>query len=390
MKTKFTIILLIAAGFYVLFLNGLQIQIAKITFNLDYSTEQMISGLISLRNHNSLNSYLSNRFSEKIKKLRKTEESEVDADEPNKFAQILNEMKIPFGETKSGYPSNYKLIELEKAKQQNRLQKKLDSILPWVERGPGNVSGRARGLIVDPDDAAGNTWFVGSVGGGVWKTTDAGQHWRNLTPDNPNLAVSALAMAPSNHNIIYAGTGESMFNIDVINGDGLLKSTNRGETWNQITNTIGNLNFNNVSRIIVDPNNADIVLASTSSGRYRSNFYNKSGIFKSINGGTTWYQVYDETTAGAFGRVNKVLQIINTPGNFNVLFGAIDQRGIIKSTDAGETWKLVNNGMDDSTGRFELAISPINPNKIFAAAEGNPTSNLYVSTDAGNSWQKTI
>ena len=97
-------------------------------------------------------------------------------------------------------------------------------------------------------------------------------NWRNLTPDIPDLSVSVLAMAPSNHNIIYAGTGESMFNIDVINGDGLLKSTDKGETWNQITNTAGNLNFNNVSRIIVDPNNPNIVLASTSSGRYRQNF----------------------------------------------------------------------------------------------------------------------
>ncbi len=389
MKTRLTFVFLFAAVFYMIIQYSFQIQNDKNLFNIDSRNDQEINSLFKLRNHYSLNSYLANRISEKIKKINKTKEKELNADEPNKFVQILNEMKIPYGETKSDYPTNYKQIELQKARLQNRLQKNLASILPWVERGPGNVSGRARGLIVDPDDATGNTWFVGSVGGGIWKTTDTGQHWSNLTPDIPNLAVSTLAMAASNHNIIYAGTGESMYNIDVVNGDGLLKSTDRGETWNQITNTVGNLNFNNVSRIIVDPNNANIVLASTSSGRYRMSFYNKSGIFKSTNGGNTWYQVYDETSIGSSGKVKKILQIVDKPGNFNILFGAIEEKGIIKSTDAGETWHLSKIGIDDSTGRFELAISPVNKNKIFAAAEGFPTSNLYVSADEGNTWQKT-
>ena len=105
------------------------------------------------------------------------------------------------------------------------------AVLPWIERGPGNVSGRVRGLLVDPDDKTGNTWFVGSVGGGIWKTTDAGKKWRNLSPNLPNLAVSTLAMSKVNTNIIYAGTGESMFNVDAINGDGIFKSTDKGENW---------------------------------------------------------------------------------------------------------------------------------------------------------------
>ena len=386
---KFTFVLLIAAGLYILFTSVIKFQLDNYTFNSESLNKYQLAQLIKLKNQNRFKPFLNKIISEKIAKLKKIEESENSADEPNEFVKILNAMKIPYGETKSGYPENYKLVELEKARRQNSLEKRMGT-LPWIERGPGNVSGRVRGLIVDPDDTGGNTWFVGSVGGGIWKTTNAGQNWRNLSPNIPNLAVSALAMAQSNHNIIYAGTGESMYNIDVINGDGLLKSTDRGETWNQITNTVGNLNFNNVSRIIVDPSNADIVLASTSSGRYRESFYNKSGIFKSTNGGTNWYQVYDETSLGAFGRVNKVLQIIETPGNFNILFGAVDQKGIIKSTDAGETWKFFNTGIDDSTGRFEIAISPVNTNKIFAAAEGNPYSNLYVSTNAGSSWQKSV
>ncbi len=390
-KLKFSILILSAFFIYAFFTIGLLIQNEEAAG--DSSKEKEISELKRLQKFYSSDAFLSKRYAEKIQKKliadnEEDEEENLKADEPDEFVRILNEMRIPYGETKSNYPPNYKMIELEKARQNNRLNKISAPPLNWIERGPGNVSGRVRGLIVDPDDAGGNTWFAGSVGGGVWKTTDAGNNWRNLTPGIPNLAVSAIAMAPSNHNIIYAGTGESMFSVDVINGDGILKSTDRGETWQLMTNTSGNLNFNNVSRIIVDPNNENIILASTSSGRFRTSFYNKSGIFKSTDGGNNWYQVYDESTISA-GRVNKVLQIIETPNNFNILYAAVDQKGILKSTDAGETWNLSSSGIDDTYGRFELAISPANTNKIFAASEGNPNSNLYVSTNAGNNWQKT-
>ncbi len=329
------------------------------------------------------------KIEEQIKKIYRRVEGVVKEEKPDEFVRILQEMKIPYGETSPQYDLNYKLVETEKAKKQNRLNKSTTSTLNWIERGPGNVAGRARGLIIDPDDATGNTWFVGSVGGGIWKTTDAGIIWRNLTPDLPNLAVSTIAMAPSNTNIIYAGTGESMFSVDVVNGDGMIKSTDKGETWFQLTTTVGSLDFNNIARIIVDPNNPDILLAATTSGRYRLNFANKSGIYKSTNGGTTWREVYNETEIGSFGRAKKVLQIIETPGNFNVLYAGIDEKGVLKSTNAGETWFMSSTGITDISGRFELAVSPVNTNKIFAAAEGSPNSNLFVSTNAGESWVRT-
>ena len=180
-----------------------------------------------------------------------------------------------------------------------------------------------------------------------------------------------------------------MFSVDVINGNGIYKSTDKGQTWAHLASTMNNLDFNNISRIIVDPNNENIVLASTSSGRYRLAFANKSGIFKSTDGGTTWKEVYDEPNIGSLGRVKKVLQIVETPGNFNILYAGVDEKGILKSTDAGETWFKSSNGIQDSSGRFEIAISPTNPNKIYAAAEGSPTTNLFVSTDAGQNWVKT-
>ncbi len=328
------------------------------------------------------------RITEQLKKLKRRIDGYVKSDQPDEFVRILNEMRIPYGENHPAYPSNYKQIELEKAKR--FLNKTTLNLLPWIERGPGNVSGRVRGLIVDSDNPTGNTWFIGSVGGGIWKTTNAGNTWIDLAPDLPSLAVSSLAMAPSNHNIIYAGTGESMFSVDVINGNGIYKSTNKGQTWFHLSSTINNLDFNNISRIIVDPNNPNIVLASTTSGRYRLDFANKSGIFKSTDGGNTWREVYNEQVNGGLGRVKKVLQIIETPGNFNVLYAGVDEKGILKSIDAGETWFKSSNGIQDTSGRFEIAISPTNPNKIIAAAEGSPNSNLFVSTDAGLNWIMTV
>jgi photosystem II stability/assembly factor-like uncharacterized protein len=341
--------------------------------------------LLKIQKHVEPNSPEGLRTAEALEKLKQRQANRPKAEHPDEFARILHEMKTPYGSTEPQYPMNYKIKELQKARMTHEGTR---TVLPWIERGPGNVPGRARGLIVDPDDPALNTWYVGSVGGGIWKTTDAGVTWIDLTPDFPSLAVSVLAMAESNHDIIYAGTGESMFNVDVINGDGIFKSTDRGQTWTQLASTANNPQFNNIARLVVDPQNPDIVVAATTAGRYRINYSNTSNIFKTTDGGVTWNEVFNETEIGAFGRVKKVLQIVATPGNFNVLFAGVDEKGILKSTDAGDTWSLINNGITSTNGRFELAISPTNPNKIYAAKEGNP-SDLFVSSDAGSSWVRT-
>lgn len=377
---------------------GLAIFLFKINRGFDAVTPQASAAgewedaaeyekLLRLREHLAPDSPEGLRAAEQIHKIERRRAGYLKAEKPDEFARILHEMRIPYGETEPAYPMNYKLIELHKARQN---KKTASAPLPWTERGPGNVSGRARGLIVDPTDPTSNTWFVGSVGGGIWKTSDGGATWIDLAPDLPNLAVSTLAMAPSNPDIIYAGTGESMFSVDVINGDGILKSIDHGQTWAQLPATINNPKFNNIARIIVDPQNPDIVLAATTAGRYKLAFSNTSNIFKSTDGGQTWAEVYNETEIGSLGRVKKVLHIIDTPGNFNIQYAGIDEKGIIKSTDAGDTWFFSSNGINDLTGRFELAIAPSNPDKIYAAAEGTPTSNLYVSGDAGANWIRTV
>ncbi len=162
---------------------------------------------------------------------------------PDEYARFHAMIRTNHGEAAPSYPFNYKLEELAKAKAAaaQRGLHKTAAKLPWVERGPNNVGGRTRGLIVDPADPARKTWYAGSVGGGIWKTTDGGQTWANKTPELPNLATTSLAQAASNPNVIYAGTGEGFFNADAVNGDAVFKSFDRGETWQQLAATANNL-----------------------------------------------------------------------------------------------------------------------------------------------------
>ncbi|MBZ0266988.1 T9SS type A sorting domain-containing protein [bacterium] len=299
-------------------------------------------------------------------------------DEPDQFAKILHDMRVPSDRTESEYRAGYRVRELQRA----AMTRSAGVPLPWVERGPGNVAGRTRGVIVDPDDPSGATWIIGTVGGGVWRTTNEGATWTNLTPDLPNLATSAIAMAESNHDVLYVGTGEAFFNIDTVNGDGMFKSTDRGATWVPLASTLGDINFNNVARIVVDPSDADVVVAGTTTGRYKFSVSPESQVMRSTDGGATWTEVFVEPS----GRVQ---QIIATPGNFNVLFAGVYGQGILKSTDAGVNWAYSNGGITDFTGRFELAISPVNTSIVYASAQGSSHSELWASTDAGASWTRT-
>ncbi len=308
-------------------------------------------------------------------------------DRPDLFAQYHHDIRTRHGEAAPSYSFNYQVEELLKAKSvtSTKALRKLGSTnqLNWVERGPGNVSGRTRGLIVDPDDPDYDTWYAGSVGGGVWKTEDAGQSWIELTVELPNLATSTLAMAASNHDVIYAGTGEGFGNIGQIQGSGIWKSIDRGATWDQLASTT-NLEFQNVTRIIVDPADENTLLVSTAVGF--NGAPNTSGIHRSIDGGASWTKVYD--SGGRF-----VQQIIANPEDFKIQYAAVNAVGVIKSTDAGLTWSPSLNlqgSFGFPSGRFELAVAPSDTARIYAALDEvtGITSTLYISQDAGATWVK--
>lgn len=315
----------------------------------------------------------------KLDRLRAYEQGLPQPGFPDEFAKVLYEMRIPSDRTAPDYAPGYQTRELAKTPKRPHA----DKTLTWASRGPGNVSGRARGIIVDPDDPTGLTWFIAAVGGGVWKTDDGGANWRELTDEVPYLAVQSLAMAASDHDVIYAGTGESFFNIDTMNGNGILKSVDRGETWTLLSSTSGDPRFNNVSRIIVSPTDPNLVVASATTGAYKAYLYPTSSIFRSTDGGATWTEVHIEA-------VNRILQVLADPTDFAIQYATVRSGGVLKSTDAGLNWYESNGGILDFTGRFELAVSPVDHNYLFASAEGASHSELWVSWDAGVTWNETF
>jgi photosystem II stability/assembly factor-like uncharacterized protein len=293
---------------------------------------------------------------------------EIGYDRPEEFIQYFNDISAPIGQKKSGYKTGYRFKEF--MQNERGLQLKNTPIkYNWVQRGPGNVGGRTRGLIVDPADKNYNTWYAGSASGGIWKTTDGGESWRSLTDDLPNLAASTLVMAKSNTDVIYAGTGEGFGGFGMVAGSGLFRSDDRGETWYQVPSTVNNDDFEFINRIIVDPQNEDIVLLATN-----------SGIFKSIDGGNSW--------AAKYKKGYMIEDLVEDPEDFNIQYAGANSLGIIKSTDAGETWEIASNGI--GTGfRFEVAVSKVNPNRVFTSVEapGNQ-SDYYMSSDKGENWYK--
>jgi photosystem II stability/assembly factor-like uncharacterized protein len=291
------------------------------------------------------------------------------SDKPNEFLKYFKEISTKSGENESGYKPNYRITALEKARKLNPNKgARMTSSFEAVSRGPGNVGGRTRAIIVDPDDAAKNTWFAGSASGGIWKTSDGGSSWANLTPNLPNLSTNSLAMSASNHNVIYAGTGEVFAgNLSFVRGDGVFKSIDRGVTWNQLSSTAGDSKYNSVNRIVIDPVDENTLLMATN-----------LGVFKSIDGGNSWNQ----TLSG----VGLVQDLKVDPSDFNIMYAGANGNGVYKTVDAGENWTKLSGGIGD-VARVEIAVSTKNPNKVYVSTyDGDNTTLVYVSTDKGSTW----
>ena len=294
-------------------------------------------------------------------------------DSPDQYAAYYHAIRTAEGEDGPGYRPGYRLEALA---QMRVAAKGGQATLPWVERGPGNVGGRTRAIIVDTQDPSHATWIVGSVGGGIWRTTNKGNSWTPLTDHLPRLAIGSLAQAPSNPAVMYAGTGEGYRNGDALIGDGMFKSVDSGLTWLPLSSTQTNYDFLFVNRIIVSLSDANHVIVATS-----------TGIQETRDGGTSW----KELKAAATSRARGFYQILHEPGNFSVQYAVENARGIWKSTNSGQDWVLINVGLPEATSgeRVELGISPIKVDRLFALAESQDAEDpIYLSDNGGLIWTK--
>jgi photosystem II stability/assembly factor-like uncharacterized protein len=260
---------------------------------------------------------------------------------------------------------------------------------------PGNtpVTGRIAALAADPTNA--NIIYVAAAGGGVWKTTDGGTTWSPLTDNQATLSMGAIAVAPSNPNVIYAGTGEASNSIDSYYGRGILKSTDAGATWTLLSGNAGVNEFDrrSISKIIVDPTNANTVYVALTWGPENGVWPSSFGIFKSTDGGQTW----TNTTAGiTTDPLAWFTDVVLDPVNPQTLYAAAGTfignaaNGVYKSSDGGATWSTAGNfPMGSSDGLIKLAIAPSAPQTLYASIT-DPSSGglleMMKTTDDGRTW----
>jgi photosystem II stability/assembly factor-like uncharacterized protein len=261
----------------------------------------------------------------------------------------------------------------------------------WRMIGPhrGGRTKAAAGIADQP-----NVFYIGVVNGGVWKTTDYGRTWFPIFDDQPTGSVGAIAVAPSDPNIVYVGSGEGLQRPDLSTGDGIYKSTDAGKTWTHL----GLRDAQQIPQIIVDPADPNRLFVAALGHPYGPN--EERGVFRSTDGGRSFRKVLykDENTGAA--------DIVFDPRNANTIYAVLwearqgpwengafngPNSGIYKSTDGGDTWNPVGQGLPtfaDGLGRIGITIAPSDARRMYATIEQRGNGWLYRSDDAGENWYR--
>jgi photosystem II stability/assembly factor-like uncharacterized protein len=261
----------------------------------------------------------------------------------------------------------------------------------WRHIGPfrGGRTVAAVGIPSQP-----NVFFIGVNNGGVWKTTDYGRVWTPVFDDQPTGSIGAIAIAPSNPDVIYVGSGEGLHRPDLSTGNGIYKSTDGGRSWTHL----GLRDGQQIPMIAVDPKNPDRLFVAVLGHPYGPN--KERGIFRSLDGGKTFENVLhrDEDTGA--------IDVIIDPSNAGIVYAALWEArqgpwengaftgpgtGVYKSTDGGTTWRPLTNGLPsgESLGRAGLEVAQSNSKRLYMIAGTKPDSGgLYRSDDGGETWTR--
>jgi photosystem II stability/assembly factor-like uncharacterized protein/DNA-binding FrmR family transcriptional regulator len=266
------------------------------------------------------------------------------------------------------------------------VDEKLFGAMRWRQVGPFR-GGRV--LAVTGIEGEPNVFYFGAASGGVWKSTDAGANWNPIFDKEPVASIGAIAVASSDHNIIYVGTGEACIRGNISYGNGVYKSLDGGRTWRNV----GLRDTRHIGAVIVDPKNANLVFVAALGHAFGPN--EERGLFRSADGGATWQKVlYRDNRTGA-------IDVVFDPANSNTLFASLwevvrtpwslssggEGSGLYKSTDGGVTWRrLEGHGLPAGIlGRIGVSVSGADSNRVYAMIESKE-GGLYRSDDAGESW----
>lgn len=277
----------------------------------------------------------------------------------------------------------------KKAKTEPKKDEVSISGLKFRSVGPAIASGRIADVAVNPNNPF--EYYVAVASGGVWKTTNAGTTFQPIFDNQSSYSIGCVTIDPNNDNVIWVGSGENNNQRSVAYGDGVYKSEDRGKTWKNM----GLKTSEHIAKVIVDPTNSDIIYVASMGPLWKEG--GERGVYKSIDGGKTW------TASLSIDEHTGVSDLIMDPRNSNILYAASQQRrrhvftyvgggpasGMHKSLDGGKTWKKINSGLPANMGRIGLAISPANPDYIYAVVEAaNGKGGTFRTTDGGMSWNK--
>ncbi len=260
--------------------------------------------------------------------------------------------------------------------------------LHFRDLGPALAGGRVSaeaGIAGDP-----LTYYVGAAAGGVWKTSDGGEHWKPIFEHEASASIGAIALAPSNPNLVWVGTGESNIRNDIADGAGVYLSTDAGKSFKRM----GLADAGQIGKIIVDPHNPDHVLVAALGHAWGPNA--ERGVFETTDGGKTWKKtLFVDNQTGA-------IDLAMAPGNPQVLFaatwevvrhpwGLVDGgkgSGLWRSIDGGASWSKLTDGLPKGPlGRIAVATAPSDPQRVYTLVETKPDEGLlFVSHDLGDKW----